>query len=60
VKPYVGVVLIVFGYVYPFTQDPQESRVFECLPHIGSGMGVLLAVEIILPEEWQARSQSPI
>ncbi len=37
-----GVVLIVFGCVYPFTQDPQESRVFECLPHFGSGMGVLL------------------
>ena len=34
--------LIVFGCVYPFTQDLQGSRVFECLPHFGSGMGVLL------------------
>ena len=34
--------LIVFGCEYPFTQDLQESRVFECLPHFGSGMGVLL------------------
>ena len=59
-KPYVGIVLIVFGSVYPFTQDPQESRVSKCLPHFGSGMGVLLAVEILLPEEWQARSQPPI
>ena len=51
----------VFGCVYPFTQDPQESQVSKCLPHLGCGMGELLAlaVEKMLPEERTARSQSP-
>ena len=45
-KPYVEVVLIIFGVYLPIYLSPQESRVSKCLPRFGSGMGVLLAVRL--------------